>query len=259
MRPARPRSAATSARRTALRRTAFAAGALYLITFLTSVPTLALYRPVLTHDDFVLGSGSTTSVLAGTSLEVLLAVSCVGTAAVLFPVVRRRSETAAVGYLAARLIEAGLILVGVTSLLSIITLRQDHGSAEPGSLVTAAQVLVAVYNRAFLLSQSLMPAFSALCLGSALYRSRLVPRAIPLLGLLGAPLLLASDAAILWGSYGPQSPFAVLAALPVALWELALGLWLLLRGFQPAPLDTASEVGQPAISPDSEALPSAVH
>jgi hypothetical protein len=144
-------------------------------------------------------------------------------------------------------------------MLSIITLRQDHGPAEPSSLVTAAQVLVAVYNRAFLLSQSLMPAFSALCLGSALYRFRLVPRVIALLGLLGAPLLLASDAAILWGSYGPQSPFAVLAALPVALWELALGLWLLVRGFQPAPLDSAPDVGRSAGSPDSGALPSAVH
>ncbi|MGN6754323.1 MAG: DUF4386 domain-containing protein [Intrasporangium sp.] len=232
--PTRPRS-------TPMRRTAFIAGALYLITFLTSVPTLALYRPVQDHADFVLGAGSAAGVLAGASLEVLLAVSCVGTAAVLFPVARRQSETAALGFLASRLVEGGLVLVGVASLLSIISLRTDAGTADPASLVTASQVLVALYNRVFLLSQSLMPAFSALCLGWVMYRSGLVPRPIPLLGLLGAPLLLASDAAILWGTYGPQSPLAVLAALPVALWELAFGVWLLARGFTQAP-----RIGAPA-------------
>jgi hypothetical protein len=116
-------------------------------------------------------------------------------------------------------------------------LRHNPGPPDPASLVTAGQVLVAVYHQAFLLSQSLMPAFSALCLGSVLYRARLVPRGIPLLGLLGAPLLLASDAAILWGAYGPQSPLAVLAALPVALWELALGIWLVAKGFPTTPLE----------------------
>jgi hypothetical protein len=218
------------------RRTASIAGALYLVTFLTSVPTLALYRPVQDHADFVLGAGSATSVLAGASLEVLLALSCVGTAVVLFPLARRQSEEAALGYLASRLVEGGLILVGVASVLSIVTLRQDAAASDPASLLTAGQTLVAVYNRAFLLSQSLMPAISALCLGWIMYRSGLVPRPIPLLGLVGAPLLLASDTAILWGAYGPTSPLAALAALPVAIWELSLGARLLFRGFLPAPL-----------------------
>ena len=257
MRPARPRSAATPARRTALRRTAFAAGALYLITFLTSVPTLALYRPVLAHDDFVLGSGSTTSVLAGTTLEVLLAVSCVGTAAVLFPVVRRRSETAAVGYLAARLIEAGLILVGVTSLLSIITLRQDPrvGARAPWS--PPDRLLVAVYNRAFLLSQSLMPAFSALCLGSALYRAHLVPRRSHCSACLAPPaagLRCSNPLGRLRPTVPVRGPRCV-AGRPVGVGLRALAAR---PGLPANPLDTAPEVGQPAISPDREALPSAV-
>ncbi|WFR70985.1 DUF4386 domain-containing protein [Prescottella defluvii] len=224
------------------RRTAFIAGALYLVTFLTSVPTLALYRPVLEDADFVLGAGSTTGVLAGACLEVVLALACVGTAVVLFPVARRHSEAAALGFVASRLIEGGLILVGVASLLSIVTLRQDAALADPAALRTAGQTLVAVHDRSFLLGQSLMPAISALCLGSVMYRSGLVPRVIPLLGLVGAPLLLASDAAILWGSYGPVSPLAVLAALPIALWELALAVWLVARGFLPVPVVVQSQV-----------------
>ena len=228
------RSSISSRRRPGpARRTALLAGLLYLLTFVTSVPTLALYRPVLEGTGFVLGTGSATGVLAGTSLEVLLALACVGTAVALFPVVRRHSEAAALGFLAARLVEGGLILVGVASLLSVVTLRQELAPADPATLVTMGEALVAIHDRSFLLGQSLMPAISALCLGSVLYRSGLVPRAIPLLGLIGAPLLLASDAAILWGSYSPVSALAVLAALPIALWELALALWLVVRGFSP--------------------------
>lgn len=224
------------------RRTARLAGALYLVTFLTSVPTLALYRPVRDHADFVLGTGSAVGVLAAASLEVLLALSCVGTAVVLFPVVKRTSEEAALGFLAARLVEGALVLVGVASMLAVVTLREEATTPDASALVAVGETLVAVYERVFLLSQSLMPVISALCLGSVLYRSRLVPRPIPILGLVGAPLLLASDAVILWGGYGPDSPLAVLAALPVALWELALGGWLLFRGFLPAVVADEPEV-----------------
>ena len=214
------------------RRTARVVGVLYLLTFATSVPTLALYAP-LDRPDFVLGAGSSTGVLAGASLEVLLALFCVGTAVLLFPVLRRHDEAATLGFLAARVVEAALILVGVACLLSVVTLRQAEAT-DPDSLVPAAQTLVAVYDRLFLLSQSLMPAISALCLGWVLYRSGLVPRAIPLVGLVGGPLLLVSDGAILWGAYLPDSPLAFLGALPVALWELILGVWLIARGFLPA-------------------------
>ena len=235
------------------RRTSLLAGVLYLVTFATSVPTLLLYGP-LDGRDFALGVGSPTSVLAGATLEVLLALSCVGTAVVLFPVVKQQSESAALGYLAARLVEGALILVGVGSLLSVITLRRDAAQLDDPSLVTAGQTLVAIHERLFLLSQSLMPVFCALFLGWALYRSRLVPRAIPLVGLAGAPLLLASDTAILWGSYSPDSTLAMLGALPIALWELSLAFWLLARGFLPAPPGAVPTQDHRPESADDEAL-----
>ncbi|WP_181311691.1 DUF4386 domain-containing protein [Nocardioides campestrisoli] len=215
------------------RRTARVVGVLYLLTFATSVPTLALYAP-LDRPDFVLGAGSSTGVLAGASLEVLLALFCVGTAVLLFPVLRRHDEAATLEFLAARVVEAALILVGVACLLSVVSLRESATRSDPESLAVAGQTLTAVYDRVFLLSQSLMPAISALCLGWVLYRSGLVPRAIPLVGLVGGPLLLVSDGAILWGVYLPDAPLAFLGALPVALWELILGVWLITRGFLPA-------------------------
>lgn len=213
------------------------AGALYLITFLTSIPTLVLYAPVRDHAEFVLGAGSTAGVTWGALLEVALAVACVGTAVALFPVAKRLSESAALGFLAARVVEASLILVGVISLLAVLTLRDQvasTASADPRALMTAARALVGVYDGTFLLGQSLMPVASALCLGSVLYRSRLIPRIIPAVGLVGAPLLLASDIAILSGLYEQGTALAGLAALPIAAWELALGLWLVLKGFRPS-------------------------
>ena len=239
-----------------MRQTALLAGALYLVTFVTSIPTLKLYAPLRDHADFVLGAGSATGPTWGAFLEIALALACVGTAVVLFPVAKRQSERAALGFLAARTLEAGLILVGVVSLLSVLTLRHDVAAtagADAPSLVTAGHTLVAVYDRTFLLGQSLMPVVSALCLGSVLYRSGLVPRIIPAVGLVGAPLLLASDIAIFFGAYQQGSALAGLAALPIAVWEFALGVWLVVKGFRPAPLLTQPGADHDARAPHLQA------
>ena len=232
------------------RRRAFTAGVLYLVTFLTSIPTLVLYGPLRDHADLVLGVGGTTSVRVGMVLELALAAACVGTAVVLYPVLRHRDESAALGFVASRVVEAALILVGVVSLLSILRLRDDvtgGPAADPDSLVTAGQALLAVYDGTFLLGQSLMPVFSALCLGSVLYRSRLVPRILPAVGLVGAPLLLASDIAVVLGAVPQGTALAALAALPIASWELALGVWLIAKGFRtPESEEPAGTVAHPA-------------
>jgi hypothetical protein len=219
-----------------MRRTSLAAGILYLLTFV-SVPTLALYQPVREQADFILGAGSDTGVQWAAFSEVVVALAAIGTAVVLFPVAKRQSETAALGFVAARVLEAGLIIVGVVNVLSMVTLRNDvagTAGADPGSLVTTGHTLSATYDWTFLLSQSLMPVFNALCLGYVMYRSGLVPRILPALGLIGAPLLLASDIAIFFGVYDRMAPIAALAALPIAVWELSLGVYLTVKGFRPS-------------------------
>ena len=187
---------------TSTRKTALVAGIFYLITFI-SIPTLALYGPVKNHRDWILGSGGHTAVLVGGFLEVIVALAGIGTAVTLYPVVKRQNEGVALGFVAARVLEAGMIFAGVVSLLSLVTLRQDLGGAagaNTAALVTTGASHVAVYNWTFLLGQSLMPAINALLLGSLMYRSRLVPRIIPVLGLIGAPLLIASVIAALFGT-----------------------------------------------------------
>ena len=214
-----------------LRRTALVAGALYLLTFV-SIPTLALYGPV--HDPkYIVGPGPDTGVIVGTILEMIVALAAIGTAVALFPVVKRQNEGVALGFVGSRVLEAATIVAGVACLLSVVTLRQAGAGA--AGLVTA-QALVAVYDRMFLLGQSFLPAVNALLLGSLLYQSRLVPRVLPLLGFIGAALLVPSDIARLFGLLGPMSPLAALAALPIALWEFSLGVWLVVKGFKPSPI-----------------------
>ena len=187
------------------RKTALVAGVFYLITFI-SIPTLALYGPVKNHRDWILSSGGHTAVLVGCFLEVIVALAGIGTAVTLYPVVKRQNEGFALGFVTTRVLEAGMIFTGVLSLLSLVTLRQSLGGAagaNAAALVTTGASHVAVYNWTFLLGQTLMPGINALLLGSLMYRSRLVPRVIPVIGLIGGPLLIVAVFATLFGSTPP--------------------------------------------------------
>ncbi len=196
-----------------MRRTSLAAGVLYLLTFV-SIPTLMIFEPVRENADFVLGAGSDSGVLWGAAAEVVVALAGIGTAVVLYRVARRQSQTAALGFVAARVLEAALIFVGVVSVLTLLTLRNDvagTSGADPASLVTTGHTLAATYDWAFLLSQSLMPAFNALCLGYVMYRSGLVPRILPTIGLIGArcsspPISRSSSASTTGWPRSPRSP-----------------------------------------------------
>jgi hypothetical protein len=223
---------------TSTRKTALVAGVFYLITFI-SIPTLILYRPVLNHRDWILSSGSHTGVLVGGFLEVIVALAGIGTAVTLYPVVKRQNEGVALGFVAARVLEAGMIFAGVVSLLSLVTLRHDLGGpagANAAALVTTGASHAAIYHSAFLLSQSLMPGINALLLGSLMYRSRLVPRIIPLMGLIGGPLLIIAVFATPFLQHSSLGGVAGLPVIPVAAWEFSLGVWLAFKGFKPSPI-----------------------
>ncbi len=102
--------------------------------------------------------------------------------------------------------------------------------------MTTGAALVAVRDWTFLLGPGFVPALNALLLGTLMYRSRLVPRIIPTIGLIGAPLLLAATTACLFGYTEPFSVWPNIATLPVAAWELSLGVWMVVKGFRPSPI-----------------------
>lgn len=221
-----------------LRKTALVAGVLYLVTFV-SIPTLALYGAV--HDpNYIVGSGPDTPVVLGGILELIVAFAGIGTAIALYPVVKRQNEGVALGFVGARVLEAGTIFAGVVCLLAVVTLRKAGAGA--GALA-AGQALVALHDR-FFLGQGLLPVVNALLLGSLLYRSRLVPRALPVLAFIGAPLLAASTIATMFGVFPQNSGVAAIAALPDALWEFALGVWLVVKGFKPSPITAGMTAGR---------------
>jgi hypothetical protein len=213
----------------ALRKTALIAGALYLLTFV-SVPTLALYAP-LREANFILGPGPDTPFVIGGILEIIVALAGISTAVVLFPVLKRQNPTVALGLVAARILESGTIFVGVAFILSIVTMREAGAGAE--ALVTS-HALITLYDRIFLLGQSFMPAICDLLLGVMLYRSRLVPKGLSLIGIIGAPVLVGGYLAVLFGLIGQHDPAAGLTAVPVALFEFSLGVYLLVKGFKPS-------------------------
>lgn len=227
-----------------VRKTALIAGALYLITFIAGIPpTFILYNEVLNNAAYIVGSATDTAVLWGGFLEVINAVACIGTAVVLFPVVKRQSEAAALGFVTARVIEAALIIVGVISLLTVVTLRQDLAGAtgvDAASLITTGSALVAIHDWTLLLGPGLIPGVNALCLGYVLYRSGLVPRVIPVLGLIGAPLLLTSAITTMFGINEQVSVLSGIAVIPIFLWELSLGVYMVVKGFKPSPITSTS-------------------
>jgi hypothetical protein len=211
------------------RKTALVAGILYLLTFV-SIPSIALYGSIH-NPNYILGNGPGTAAIIGGILEIIVALTCIGSAVALYPVLKKQNEGLALGLVASRILEAGTIFVGVAFILSVVTLRQTGAGA---SALASSHTLVALYDRIFLLGQSFMPALNDLLLGYLLYQSRLVPRSLALIGMLGSVPLIVGYIAVLFGVIGQHDPLAGLAALLVALFEFSLGIYLVVKGFRPA-------------------------
>ena len=218
------------------RKLALATGIFFVITIIASIPAaFVFYAPVLDDPHYIVGAGADTRVYWGAFLEVLTALACIGTAVALFPIAKRQNEAVALGYVAVRIFEATIIAVGILSLLSVVTLRQDLAGASGADAVSLAQGLVAIHDATFLIGPGLLAGLgNGMLLGYLMYRSGLVPRRMALLGLIGGPLVTASGLAVLFGLYEQVSPVAAIIAIPETLWELSLGIWLIVKGFDPS-------------------------
>jgi hypothetical protein len=221
-------------------RTATVAGVFYLVTEVSAIAGLLLYQPVLSDTDYVAGAGADTRVLLGAFCEFVLIVAVIGSAVTLYPVVKRQNEAVALGYVSGRLLEAALIAVGMVSVLSVVTLRQDvaGGAGADGSLVAVEKSLVAIHDWTFLFGPSFVLGTNSLLLAYLMYRSQLVPRVIAILGLIGGPLVAMSATAVLFGAYD-QSVHTI-TALPVFAWEVSLAVYLIVKGFKPSPTTARS-------------------
>jgi hypothetical protein len=206
-------------------------GVLYLLTFITSIPALALYEPALRHPvAFVAGSGNVNNIYFGALLELLLILANIGTAVVIVPIMRRRFEDLAIGYVTARIVESTFILVGILAMLAIATLQQETaGAAE----ATVAYTLAAIKDWTFILGPGWMVGWgNGLILGYMMYRTRLVPRAATWLGLVGGSLIILTGTIAMFGGGHPSGTLQGLATIPEAAWELFLGVYCTIWGFK---------------------------
>jgi hypothetical protein len=229
-------------------------GVLYLITFVTSIPALLLYQPVL--DDpvgYITSVGQDNRIFFAALLELLLIIANIGTAVVIFPIVRRQSEELALGYVTARLFECTFILVGIVAVLGIVTLQQDVAGAAEGSI---AYTLAAIKDWTFLLGPGWVVGWgNGLILGYLMYKSELVPRQAAWLGLIGGPLIILSGTLVMFGVADRGGTLQGLATIPEAIWELFLGIYCTVKGFRPSsPILRADARGDrpattPAVSP----------
>jgi hypothetical protein len=210
-------------------------GVLFLITYITSIPpVLFLYGPLLDDPRYILGGGAADNGASlGALLELILIIANIGTAVVLYPVAKRVNEILALGFVTARVIESAFIAVGILSILSLVTLRQEAAAgADATSLLAVGQSLVVLHDWTFLLGPGFVVGVgNGLILGYLMYTSRLIPRGMAILGLIAGPVLLARLVGILFGVFEPTSVLGSIMVLPEFVWELALGIWLTVRGF----------------------------
>ncbi len=213
------------------------AGWLMAITFITSIPALLLYHPILHDHSYILGAGHDTRIELAAVLEVFLMISGIGVAIVMFPILRRENERLALGYVASRTVESSLIGVGILSLLAIVTLRADLAGSVGGngaSLAIAGRSLVAIHEWTFLLGPGFCVGVNDILLGYLMYTTALMPQRLALFGLLGGPLIFAAKIAVVLGAFGINSTAAGIFSIPVIIFEASFAIFLIARGFRPS-------------------------
>jgi uncharacterized protein DUF4386 len=208
---------------------------LFLITFITAIAAVYLFQPVLDDPEgYIAGSGSDNRIFFGAFLELLLIIANVGTAVVLFPILKRQNEILALGYVTARLVECTFIAIGLFSVLAVVTLRQETPGADAGAI---GYTLAAIKDWTFILGPGFVVGVgNGLLLGYLMYRSGLVPPRLAVLGLIGGPLICASGIAVLFGVFEQGGAGQGIATIPEFLWELSLGIWLTVKGFKQSPI-----------------------
>jgi len=229
------------------RRIATVTGWLWIATFVTSIPArFIFYAPVLDEPNYVTGAGADAWALVATGavLELFLIISNVGTAVVPFPILKRQNEAGALGYVTARVIECVFIAIGIVSMLAILTVRQDAPSGTDAAL---GQGLEAVYEWAFRIGPGFIVGVgNGLILGYLMYTSGLVPRGMAMLGLIGGPLVCLAGILVIYDIIEAGGPLQAVMTIPEALWELSLGIYLVVKGFRPSPILEAP----PRVIPD---------
>ena len=223
--------------RNSLRSIAAIVGWLFIVTYITSIVAKAFLYPPLFEDGYVTGAGQDTRVLWGAVFEVVLIIANIGTATFLWPVLKRQHESLAMSFVAARIMESVFIAVGILSVLTVVSMRRTHTGTDSSQLTVVGDTFVTLQEWTFGLGPGVVVGVgNGLILGYLMWRSRLVPRRLSVLGLVGGPLLLVAGFAVMLGVIEAGSTWQYLATVPEFFWELGLGIYLIVKGFKPSPV-----------------------
>jgi hypothetical protein len=222
-----------------LRRTASIVGWLFVITYVTSITSKVALYPPLFDGTYVTGPGEDTRVLWGAVSEAILIIANIGTATAVYTVIKRQHPNLAISFVAARIMESVFIGVGILSVLTVVTLRQDYAGSGDSGLTAVGNAFVALQEWTFCLGPGFVVGVgNGLILGYVMYRTGLVPRRLAMLGLIGGPLIILSGSAAMMGFIELDGTWQTLAAMPEFFWELGFGLYLIVKGFRPTPSTT---------------------
>lgn len=211
-------------------------GVLYILAAVTAIIGFILYQPILTDPEYIIkGSANELQVIWGAFNELILAFSIIGISVMMFPIINKENESLALGYLSFRLLEATIIIIGIISLLSVVTLNWEFGKeVDPNasSYLIAGKLLVTLHNWTFLLGPNLALGPSTLIMSYFLYNSKLVPRFISVLGLIGGTLVSVCAMFVMFGVFLQVSVWGAILSIPVFAYEMSLAVWLIVKGFK---------------------------
>ncbi|WP_416825104.1 DUF4386 domain-containing protein [Ectobacillus polymachus] len=215
-------------------------GVLFILAAVTAIIGLILYDPILNGPDYLIkGSEHANQVILGALMELILVVSAVGTSTTMFPYLRKYNETIALWHVCFRFLEAVIITVGIISVLSLLTLSREFATtATPdiASFQAAGTVLKAIHDWTFLLGPNFMLGINTMMYSYIFYKSKLVPRFIPILGMTGSALVFLAALLEMFGVITQLSVWGAILSLPIAANEMILAIWLIIKGFNTSAL-----------------------
>ncbi|MDI5950373.1 DUF4386 domain-containing protein [Flavobacterium yafengii] len=218
-----------------IRKNAIIVGVLFILAAVSAIIGLALYQPILNDPDFIIkGAANNTQVIWGAFFELILAFSVIGISYMMYPILKKKNENMAIGYVCFRLLEGSIVVIGIISLLSLVTLNQDFSKVSNqnvSSFLIAGKLLVAVHNWTFLFGPNFALGPSTLMMSYFLYKSKLVPRYISIFGLVGGPLIFTCAVLVMFGVFLQVSVWGAILAIPVFAYEMSLAIWLIAKGF----------------------------
>jgi len=211
-------------------------GVLFIIAAITAIVGVIFYKPLLNDSEYLIqGAAHANQVILGAIMELILVVSAVGTATVMFPLLKRYHRTIAIWHVCFRFMEAVVITIGIISVLSLLTLSQNYaaaGAPDIASYQVSGILLKATHDWTFMLGPNFFLGINTMMYSYIFFKFKLVPRFIPVLGMTGSVLILLAALLEMFGVIDQVSMWGGILALPIFANEMILAVWLIARGLR---------------------------